>query len=60
MDKYYLAKLAYEAYCKKREWKSVRGEQLPHFDQQSPELKAAWEEAAEAVRLHLAIQSSPG
>lgn len=49
-----LGKLAYDAYCANRGWKSVRGEPLPQFDQQSPELQAAWEEAANAVskRIH--------
>jgi len=49
MDEYYYAKIAYNAYCAKRNWVSVRGEQLPKFEDQSPELKDAWEEAAGAV-----------
>lgn len=53
-------KLAYEAYCKARDWKSVKGEPLPHFEQQSPELQEAWQKAAQAVVDDLTIQSSPG
>lgn len=60
MRNYRYAKIAYEAYCKARQWKSVKGEPLPHFDAQSIELQDAWWEAAEAVRKELAIQGSPG
>lgn len=60
MKNYQLAKLAYEAYCKSRDWKSVRGEPLPQFDAQSLELRDAWWEAADAVRREIALQSSPG
>ncbi len=49
MKDYTYAKLAYDAYCKARDWKSVRGEPLPHFEQQSPELQDAWMQAADAV-----------
>ena len=41
--------LAYDTYCNDRKWKSVRGEQLPKFDDQSDDLKSAWEAAAMAV-----------
>ena len=60
MKNYYLGKIAYDAYCKSRNWKSVRGEQLPHFDAQSCELKDAWLEAAEAVKREISVQTSPG
>ncbi len=41
--------MAYNAYCDNRKWKSVRGDPLPAFENQSSELKAAWEAAAQAV-----------
>lgn len=42
-------KVAYDGYCSKRGWKSVHGEPLPQFDQQSPELQEAWNAAGLAV-----------
>ena len=30
-----LGEIAYNAYCEARAWKSVRGERLPHFKEQS-------------------------
>ena len=42
-------RIAYDAYCAARNWKSIRGEPLPHFDQQSKELQEAWEAAGQAV-----------
>lgn len=53
-------KIAYEAYCKAREWKSVRGEPLPHFEQQSLELRNAWEAAAKAVSEEIRSQTCRG
>lgn len=44
-----LGQIAYEAYCKARDYRSVRGELLPTFDNQSPDVKAAWDAAANAV-----------
>lgn len=55
-----LARIAYEAYCKARDWKSVRGETLPHFDQQSKELQEAWAKAAQAVAEKIRNDTSPG
>lgn len=60
MDKYRLARIAYDAYCKARDWKSVRGEPLPHFDQQSEELKVAWAVAAKAVSDDIALVTGRG
>ncbi len=60
MTNYKYAKLAYEAYCKSRDWKSVRGEPLPHFDAQSPELQDAWWSAADAVREEIDLLTSRG
>lgn len=47
-------KLAYDAYCSKRQWKSFNGQPLPQFDAQSLELKEAWEAGATATRAPLA------
>lgn len=55
-----LGRIAYDAYCAHRDWKSVRGEPLPHFDQQSAELRAAWCHAAEAVAKEIRNATSPG
>lgn len=43
------AKVAYDAYCEARGWVSVRGDALPQFEAQSPDLQAAWGAAARAV-----------
>lgn len=42
-------RIAYDAYCASRNWKSIRGAPLPPFDQQTPELQEAWEAAGLAV-----------
>ena len=55
-----LGEIAYNKYCECRDWKSVRGEPLPHFKQQSPELQEAWIKAAQAVLAEIQIQTSPG
>jgi hypothetical protein len=55
-----LGKIAYEAYCKSRGWKSVRGEPLPQFEAQEERLQVAWQEAAEAVSNHISNQTSRG
>lgn len=47
------AQVAYDAYCEERKWKSVKGDPLPPFDQQSIELKYAWMAVARAVIWHL-------
>ena len=60
MRNYKYAKIAYEAYCQARNWKSVNGEVLPHFNAQSPELQDAWWEAAEAVWREIRDQTSFG
>lgn len=44
-----LGEIAYNAYCSKRDWKSIRGEPLPAFLNQSKELQEAWIAAAKAV-----------
>lgn len=44
-----LGEVAYNAYCGKRNWKSVKGEMLPNWPAVDIDIKAAWEIAAEAV-----------
>lgn len=44
-----IGEIAYNAYCSKRGWKSVRGETLPQFEAQAEDLQAAWQAAAMAV-----------
>lgn len=42
--------VAYEAYCGTTGWKSlVSGADLPQWEALKPEIRAAWEAAAEAV-----------
>jgi hypothetical protein len=48
--------IAYNAYCEARGWKSVRGEPLPKFKEQTPDLQAAWEKAAHAVAIEATIE----
>ena len=48
-----LGKIAYDAYCAHRSWKSIRGEPLPSWDNQGEELRGAWTLAALAVRDHV-------
>ncbi len=56
----HLGEIAYNAYCKARGWKSVRGEPLPHWEQQDEALRAAWVAAAEAVRSQIALETGRG
>lgn len=44
-----LAKTAYDAHCESRGWRSVKGDILPQFEEQSEYLKKAWRDAAYAV-----------
>ena len=44
-------KLAYNAYCEAVGWKSVRGDNLPKWEEQSEKLQAAWNKAALAVAM---------
>jgi len=55
-----LGEIAYDAYCASREWKSVRGEPLPHWKQQDGSLRAAWVAAASAVAKDIALQTGRG
>lgn len=42
-------KIAYDAYCDRQNWKSIRGEPLPKFEAQREDIQGAWEAAARAV-----------
>lgn len=44
-----IGKLAYNAYCEARGWKSVAGQPLPTWEDQSEDLRIAWREGACAV-----------
>lgn len=44
-----LGKVAYDAYGDSRGWKVVGGGTMPQWDEQSPELREAWQAAADAV-----------
>ena len=47
-----LGKAAYDAYCQQRGWKSVKGDPLPQWAEQDPNLRQAWMAGAEAVIQH--------
>jgi hypothetical protein len=49
----------YNAYCEDRGWKSVRGDPLPKWHEQSDDLKASWEKAANAVLASVAAADTP-
>jgi hypothetical protein len=44
-----LGKIAYEAYCESRDWKSYNGQPLPGFENQDNDLQKAWRRAGHAV-----------
>lgn len=44
-----LGQVAYEAYGDSRGWRVFSGDQMPSWDEQVPELREAWEAAAQAV-----------
>ena len=45
-----IGQVAYDAYCAKRNWKSVTGQRLPAWCDQSQDLRDAWNAAALAVK----------
>lgn len=55
-----LGEIAYNAYCASRSWKSVRGEPLPHWLEQSEDLRRAWVVAASAVAEAIKNQTAMG
>lgn len=44
-----LGKIAYDAYCSCREWKSYDGKPLPQWADVQADIKDAWRRAADAV-----------
>jgi hypothetical protein len=44
-----LGQTAYEAYAASVDWRSVKGDRLPKWAEQSKRIQAAWWAAAEAV-----------
>ncbi len=44
-----LAKIAYEAYRESCGGRSIRGEALPEWEDQTPEIRSHWDAAAQAV-----------
>jgi hypothetical protein len=56
-----LGEIAYNAYCEARLWTSVSGQHLPHWNEQSQELRDAWNKAAQAVAAALhGMTAGPG
>ncbi len=54
-----LGQIAYEAYCATTEWKSaISGAPLPPWEMQKEPVMAAWEAAAEAVRIACMYKST--
>jgi hypothetical protein len=49
-------KLAYNAYCEAVGWKSVRGDSLPKWEEQSERLQIAWDKAALAVAMAVVFE----
>jgi len=41
--------IAYNTYCDSVNWKSIKGDNLPKYHEQSAEIKLAWERAGIAV-----------
>ena len=60
MSQEQLGEIAYNAYCAERNWKSVKGEQLPHWGQQDKSLRDAWIMAAKAVAAAIHNATSMG
>jgi precorrin-2 methylase len=48
-----LGRICYEAYADAVEWKSVRGDPLPAYNDLIERVQDAWQDAAEAVAEHL-------
>lgn len=52
--------IAYEAYCKSREWKSVSRKPLPPFNKQTLSLQESWEAAGKAIAEDIALETGRG
>lgn len=44
-----IGKIAYDAYCEFRKWKSFNGDPLPQWEKVLPDIQEAWRASAEAV-----------
>jgi hypothetical protein len=51
-----LGQVAYEGYLVSCDGKSIRGEELPPWDGQAPELREHWRAAADAVKMFLELR----
>jgi len=51
---------AYRAYCKARNFAGPHGEQFPHWDELSPEERAAWLAAGKAVSEAISLATGRG
>lgn len=53
-----LGQIAYEAYCETTNWKSlISGQRLPQWLDVRPEIKAAWEASAGAIRAAMGMEA---
>ena len=48
-------KIAYNAYCENRNWKSFNGDDLPNWESVKPDIQMGWIASAEAVVKHEAF-----
>lgn len=54
-----LGQIAYEAYLVSCDGKSIRGEQLPSWAAQAPEIRAHWRAAADGVKMFMELGPIP-
>ncbi len=52
-----LGQVAYEGYLVSCDGKSIRGEDLPAWNAQAPEIREYWRAAADAVKMFLELRS---
>jgi hypothetical protein len=52
-----LGQVAYESYLASCDGRSIRGEELPAWDAQSPEIREHWRAAADGVKMFLELRS---
>jgi len=52
-----IGRVAYEGYLASCGGKSIRGEELPGWADQAPEIRAHWRAAADAVTMYLDLLS---
>jgi hypothetical protein len=51
-----LGQVAYEAYLASCDGKSIRGEDLPTWNDHAPEIRAHWRAAADGVKMFLEMR----